>query len=530
MGGLGVFVHGTARRLAVAGLALIAFVVGVVGFVDALDPGDPLGDSFLDCAYYAVQLFVLDAAPLSENAPTNVYLAVARWLAPAATLLAVVEAIGSAFRAEWRRVRAARARGHSVVCGSGEEAVLLARALRAERRPVVLLGRGELLGAGDRQGLLVVTGAGHDRDALRAAGVGRAQEVFALEERSADNAAIALGVRELARRAGRSVRVHASLQDERVAVALRARRIGVLGDRSLYLEFFVVDEVAARVLLDQHAPPPVGNVLVVGDGAFASAVVRELRRREHEGRLLTSQDGVGGHGDTTSCPTYVCHDDPDRALSDGLARVAAGAPFVVVCLRRRAAFGDAFDERRNPPLLDAVYRRLRFFGVLDAGTRPGAVRDDVVDRLARATHAHYVAARLSQGDDPLRNASLRPWLQLPDALKKSNYAQARHIGVKLDRIHATVVPEVPEGTGFAFRPGEIDTLAQLEHVRWVAERRAQGFVHGSERSGRFHPDLVDWNDLDDEAKRKDREVVTGLPALLASVGLAILRVEDGVEP
>jgi hypothetical protein len=118
---------------------------------------------------------------------------------------------------------------------------------------------------------------------------------------------------------------------------------------------------------------------------------------------------------------------------------------------------------------------------------------------------------------------MRPWEELPDDLRQANLAQAAHIGTKLDAIDCAVVPESATAADFAFSEAEIELLAKMEHQRWVQERQAQGYVHGPNRAGKQHPDLVDWQYLSDSARDKDRDAIGELPVILRQAGFQILR-------
>jgi len=163
------------------------------------------------------------------------------------------------------------------------------------------------------------------------------------------------------------------------------------------------------------------------------------------------------------------------------------------------------------------------FDVLEEACMPSLIRADLNDRLARAIHQGYLQTCAAQGDSPERNESMRPWEELPDYLRLSNFAQASHLGAKLSRIHCVITPESDPSHDFAFTDAEIGELAEMEHVRWALERRALGYVRGPERDDQHHPDLVDWEQLSDRAKDKDRDAVRGIPATLELAGFQILR-------
>ncbi len=511
------------RRLIVVAVALVAFGLGVWGLDQQLVGQPALNRSPGDRVYYALQLFTLDSAPLAEESPTTWMLNVARYLAPLATVLAVVETIGSAFRTEWRAWRTRRSSGHPIVCGDGEEAVRLAWALRDAGEDVILVGR-DVAGQADA-GLRVVAGNPTDPATLQAARADRAREVFALVDDGLANASVALAVRSMSRSTPVRVAVYARITDGRLCAALRARRVGAPSDPDIGLEFFSTEDIAARALLDSPAEgaSPSAPPWVEGDGAFAAAVRREVERRAAE-RGLTHADLVPT---AAQRPVYICHDDPDRAMLAGLDALAGGAGDVTVCLRRYVTVGDVFDGSKR--LLDTGDQRLRTFDVLEAACLPDHLRADLMEALARGVHDGYLAGCRARAETPATNPSMRPWRELGAVLQESNRAQARDIRDKMAAIGVVVVP-AGSGADVVFAPHEVDHLARQEHQRWMDERRAQGFVWGPARDDRHHPDLVDWDELDEAAKDKDRATVTGLPALLASAGLGLVRLEGGAAP
>lgn len=149
------------------------------------------------------------------------------------------------------------------------------------------------------------------------------------------------------------------------------------------------------------------------------------------------------------------------------------------------------------------------------------------DSYARAIHEAYLEEAADRGEAPGSRPSLRPWDDLPEDLKEANRAQARHVGEKLAELGCIMVPTFDQSLVFAFRDdGEVLRLARLEHDRWSEERIGQGYVYGPVREGRFHPDLVPWEQLTPEAKEKDFQAVRNIPTLLAAVGFQVLRVTD----
>jgi hypothetical protein len=143
------------------------------------------------------------------------------------------------------------------------------------------------------------------------------------------------------------------------------------------------------------------------------------------------------------------------------------------------------------------------------------IDEDLVERLARAIHANYLAEFAPDGPS---------WDELDDDLKEANRAQARDIGAKLDRIGADVSEDGSGAPAFTFSDAELDTLARAEHERWVAQRTDAGWHRGDRNdTAKLHPSLVPWEELSELEQDKDRDAVRHIPEVLAEVGLRVVR-------
>lgn len=516
--------------LFVAAAAVLAAVLGAVGFAMYL-PAQPefAAATPADIAYYTAQLFVLDPTPFDAPRRYPLPLEIARFLAPATTIFVLVETVRVLLWDRVRRWSAAHAKGHLVVTGDDPVALMLAKRFAAEGERVVLVS--DTLGedVARRHGLFVVAGDPTEQATLRAAGVPRAATMYACGQDSATNLAVSLTTRRIAIR---PVTVRAEIRDARLFADLRAVRggSGAGTDLALRLSFFAVDELAARALLAQESLIPGDDeqhdepqpVVVFGQGSFAQAVVRQLQRRQDAARpgpvtVVPDAEAAAWCPPAGSAPRcYVCLDDLDLALHTALTQTRSGAGRVVLCLQRHSAFREALAGT----VQDGT-GGFAVFGILDAAC--DAAPRDPVDEIGRAIHDRYVRSCLARGDTPAANASLVPWAKLPAHLKRSNWAHADDIGAKLATIGSVIVPALDGAEPFTFRPGEVELLARMEHQRWMAERQAAGFVPGPVREGRFHPDLVDWEQLPQHSRDKDIDVVEHLPEILDEAGFQILR-------
>jgi voltage-gated potassium channel Kch len=524
------------------GAGVAVFVLGCIGLTGSIR-SDAAGLEYaLDVGYGALQLFVLDGASSDEVVDVGVLLQFARFLAPLVTVLAILLTVRALLADDLRRRRIAAKKRHTVVCGGDATAIALAQNLGAAGRDVVLITptRVRLL-----EGTSTVVGDPRQLATLKAAGVRGADALYALADSSASNAAVVLAAGSLRADSGPRLATFAHVRSDELVDALRVQRLAANRPATSTLDFFALDEIAARMLLQRH-PPGSRTPVLLGFSALGRAVLRSFVRSpssallpqiivagvddtavEDESRRLGADDRgrsvIPGEAHDGDGPVYVCLADEDEAISTGL-RLARDADHadrqqpgsgsdIVVCLRRASPFREAL----------AGTGRLKIFGVLDVACTEDAIAgDSIVARTARAIHERYLTEALERAETAATNPSAVRWDELTPHLKESNRGQAEHIGVKLAEIGASLSIVQP-ATEFRFTEQEVEQLAIAEHARWKKEREDRGFRHGPSRSTNTHPDLVDWPDLNPTSKAKDIAVVRNLPALLADEGLYIVR-------
>ncbi|GIF72322.1 RyR domain-containing protein [Asanoa siamensis] len=542
-------------------LAVISFGCGLIGLEQYLSQNPDLGysDHPLDVLYYALQLFVLGSPPLDAGGPFPPILDFARFAAPTVTAYALIEASRLLFASEIRKLKARTARGHVIVVGDNLVATTLSRRLRQAGHQVIMVPSRATEPAR-------VTGAARDPDILRAASVGRARAVYACTDDSAANTAIALAAARL-RRNGTTLAVYAQVADPEVCAALQARLLSAPPRHGTRLDFFNIDDLAARHLVAREpvtvpgARPP--TIAILGATAFGRAVLVELARQwrirdpaaaplpieiidadataavnrltdrypfltrickitPHDAgleRLLASPSDDGPVPDRV----FICYDDEQQALKAALTaeQVWPGEPgSVVVRLDRLASLREAFDG--GDRVLDELSGTLRLFGVVHAACDPALIGDDLVERLARVIHERYVLDVSGRGGD---TPALVPWEDLPDRLRLTNRAQAEDIGRKLRAIGCTLSPRVGPGRAHTLTDDETERLAVMEHERWRRDRAAQGWRYAAERDDehRLHPAMAAWPALRDEMRNRNLDEIRQLPAILADAGFRIVR-------
>jgi len=243
---------------------------------------------------------------------------------------------------------------------------------------------------------------------------------------------------------------------------------------------------------------------------------------------------------------YVCLGDDAKGLAAALRlwrRFRGLGVLIVVRTKQHGGLGTLLRDAGG-------YDDLHVFGLLDLVCRPDVVLAGRTEILARAIHEEYVRNRAEEGDAPETNSSMRPWGQLAEEIRESNRRHADDIGSKLRAIGCDIEPLTDWSTdSFAFEPDELDLLARMEHERWLREKLTEGWSYGPKRDDdkHIHPTLLTWpklsgeerverygpewaarlgdDELPENEKKKDRELVLGIPAFLAKAGLRIARRE-----
>jgi len=152
--------------------------------------------------------------------------------------------------------------------------------------------------------------------------------------------------------------------------------------------------------------------------------------------------------------------------------------------------------------------------------------EDTIEQLAQLVHEDSRSRELNRG----RPADV-PWHDLEPHFRGQNRHQVRHTLHQLERHGFAVVPEKDAGDAprvNEFPAAILEQLAIEEHHRWVDTKRRSGFVYGpdarspeGDRPG-THPNLVDWDELDEENRDRNRDPISSFPEVCRSADLAVV--------
>jgi hypothetical protein len=567
----------------------ISFCLGYLGFGRYLD-ATGLGGMFLDRIYRTIQLYILQVD--LETSRITWELDCARFLAPAVAFYAAAKAIAIVFRSELSLFRSHLFRGHVVICGLGRKGLLLARAFNRRGVRVIVVEKDEendFVKQCIDEGIPVLIGDAANYDVLKKARVHKAAHVIAVSGKDGTNAEIAVHARALrGDRGTQMLSCHVDVFDAELCGLLREREVAAEKPGNFRLEYFNVFEIAARVLLQEHpafdATSRVGNlkprVLIVGLGRLGESLLVEMARmwwhmhRRDRSRLrvvvvdraahskkrslclnyprleeacdftVLQMDVLGPdfqsgeflfdrRGKCILTSAYVCVDDDSVALTAGLAlnrNLRGSSVPIVIRMLRDAGLAMLLQTDKSGR---GEWSNPYSFGLLDRACRPDEILRGTNEVLARAIHNEYLRHQASLGRTPMTNPSMCDWDDLSDAMKESNRRQADHIGEKLRCIGCILVRLVDWNSPLCeFSNDEIEIMSEMEHERWIQERRdtGWGFTEGpKDIQAKVNPALVPWRELSEELRDIDRNAVHHLPAFLSEAGFGIKRLRQRPE-
>lgn len=161
------------------------------------------------------------------------------------------------------------------------------------------------------------------------------------------------------------------------------------------------------------------------------------------------------------------------------------------------------------------------------------LQGELLEKLAEAAHEVFCEGLIAWGyqygpdtDEAKKtHRELLPFAELSEDIKESNRNNVRDIPNKLTMAGYVMVPARSNEPPFDFPGSDLELLTRLEHERWMREKLEAGWSHAAvtDKAAKLHQALVDWEQLPESEKEKDREMVRGIPRILAKAGYAIVK-------
>jgi voltage-gated potassium channel Kch len=550
-------------------IVIVTFIMGVVGFGRYFESqNDPR--PLLDWMFLTVIMFrgiVLQAGPLPLE------LEIARWVAMFIVLYAILRTLMSLFFEQANSlVLRWLTSGHVVICGLSDKGSALASELYRQGYGVVVIDpkmSREMAAKCKEDGAIVLSGDPSDRDILRRARADRAKYLVAALDDDGVNAGVAMAARELVlmSKSDMPPTCYVHIVDRALCNLLKADyEFNRNRSDGLRLEFFNTYDAGAKALLKEF-PAYEGNsarIAVLGSGRLSDSLIIQAATDGlfygHGRRLsiilldpgatkksavlqsrypilgstcnMTAVDGDPLLADASmlkgASTVYVCMEKDGDCLSAALSlkKILNDGTRVVACLGRTSGLSKLIDRIGTEQGLEG----LSFFSVLDATSKPEVLLGGTREVLAMAIHEDYLRSQVKAGIRPESNPSVASWDGLPEGLKESNRHNADHILVKLAAAGYGIELLTDAGApGFKFTKEEIEKMSIIEHERWVNERLQQGWTFApgpKDLDKRTSPYILPWEELSEEIREYDRNVIRALPMALARAGFQMRKINE----
>jgi hypothetical protein len=276
---------------------------------------------------------------------------------------------------------------------------------------------------------------------------------------------------------------------------------------------------AMLTLVDREAESRRLSLTSRWPGAGRVGELRYVGAEVEGGAALIERLTTGEFRDTPPTAIYLCLGGAEAnvalAMSLGTALRERGIATPPVCIRGRGSSGLTMVESEW----------VHGFGDIDWIADGVLTVETGLDQLARHVHERYLAEGMARGETMGARRALRPWILLPEDLKDDNRNVADHHFGKIRDCGCRVVKAADAPASFQFEREEIESLAEVEHRRWLAIRELNGWRHGAKRddAAKVHPDMVSYAELPEDRRDLDRAVVRSLPEVLREIGLGIAR-------
>lgn len=505
---------------------LVSLFLGAIGFHE-LFPGNTIQTS----VYQAAQLFTISSGAIQGNLPWT--LEVARWLAPMATLGAILLAAQALFYALQARLKSSMYRNHTILIGAGERGLAIASRIKDQTQQVVVIDTNDQSVSAKRirsLGIPFFVGNGLDEKIIQAAGVNRAKRLIATCGSDEINLRIAGNLNGKT-----SAEIIAAVEKPSLRILFRDRLGAGKNRESVRLvgfQFRAAKRLFYNLAESLCTTPGLAekglNVFLeikddlLEDFIRAAILILQISGRTRPSFTVHTSDktardsfllrypGVTLVADlnwVSSCPSqsaatakfdaavFCCGDDMTSFERAELFSALSLCPpqNLFACLQKSANFiffhSTGFSARGGFQIIDLVDFSLGGKDPLDGHLENNAIK----------LHHDYVERERQK--DPSWDRLPTDWRYLDEGYRESNRLQAANM--ELNRLAWQACPKDQQGE-------LLEKLTQAEHMRWMADKvmhgwRWSGSLNPTSRDEkrRLHHLLVPFEELTEEEKNKD---------------------------
>lgn len=156
-----------------------------------------------------------------------------------------------------------------------------------------------------------------------------------------------------------------------------------------------------------------------------------------------------------------------------------------------------------------------------------------VEKYAEISHEHFREQRMEElklgnrTEDEikkeLQNPEMAPWGKLDEFYKEGHRSRIRYLGERLEAYDVSiglrpVLPNTTDAISELYGP-TLELLSEIEHERWIRDKEADGWRLGKyDRELKLTPELVPYDELNDDTKELIRKSLRALPLYLKEIG------------
>jgi hypothetical protein len=555
------------RNLTLLGAAaIVVFAAGTFGFqrhyAELAGPGrTPFGESL----YAALRLFSIDFDGDRDRMKPWI-LEAARWLAPLVFATGLFQLLLEVFRERYELIKIRRAKGHYILCGDSAMIDVLARDLLENGQTVVLVRedpeRFEVAEL-QRNGAMHLSVNPESAGILLIAGLERAKGLVVAMREDRTNVAVAMSALRHCLGNGISLEALIHVDDTQFRDLLQRNEI-LIGDASVRVGVFSQCQIIARLFWEETP-----FELIPKENQLAESVHLVLPSFRNIGAALALQAARLGHYSNLEPITlHLLSTDSGAEVAGLLHRYPAldkccrisehrldsewefanRAIHLVKALgttssvsiftsfespadgmQQAILFAESLPSLYHPRVVlhgdyEVEIQKLRHqFPHVQFDLLPGAdvalgmdtVIGGELDRQARMIHEEWLAMEKENMEkDPKRpqKPAFRDWGALTENQKDGNRSQAEHIAIKIRAAGLCRDTAKQEWARITLDSALVETLAEMEHNRWCADKWLNGWTYSESRNdeAKQHNNLTSYDALSEREKDYDRDTVTKL--------------------
>jgi hypothetical protein len=159
----------------------------------------------------------------------------------------------------------------------------------------------------------------------------------------------------------------------------------------------------------------------------------------------------------------------------------------------------------------------------------------LLENLAQAAHEVFCEGKKRdkwmwgpvKSEEKRTHPLLIAFADLPEWAKDANRNNVRTIPQKLAAAGYVMTPARSNETPIEFPGPDLEKLARLEHELWMEAKINEGFTRGrpTKEDPRKNEYLVPWEEVPPDIKQIDRDLIRGIPKVLAKAGYAIVKLD-----